>query len=141
MQVLFFVAYLRIIKHKNVISMNEELMNYLDQRLAEMEQRLMAGQKSILNLKEVAALTGKSESRIYHLCSENLMPYHKPIGTRSLMFDRSEVEQWMLSGYVPAMESKESMKQKAINELATRKATASPMGSRHSVTKQKTLTR
>lgn len=101
----------------------------------------MAGQKTILTLKEVAALTGKSESRIYHLCSENLMPYHKPIGTRALMFDRAEVEQWMLSGHVPAMESKESMKQKAVNSLLTRKATATPRTCSKSVKERDTLTR
>lgn len=67
----------------------------IEQRLERIEG-LLAYQKSVLNLEEVASYTGLSKSFIYKLTSSGGIPCYKPNG-KHIYFDRNEVDNWLLS--------------------------------------------
>lgn len=50
--------------------------------------------KNVLNLEDVALLTGLSKSHLYKLTCKRLIPHYKQNG-KQMYFDRSEVEAWM----------------------------------------------
>lgn len=50
--------------------------------------------KNMLNIDDVALLTGLSKSHIYKLTSGRQIPYYKPNG-KLMYFDKSEIENWM----------------------------------------------
>lgn len=96
-----------------------ELKQFIEERLSEMERRLMTAQKRVLTLDEACELTDLSKSRIYHLCSENKIPYHKAPGSKNLKFDRKELEEWLLEESFAPSPTKTRLTQKAINSLMT----------------------
>ena len=101
--------------------MLDEIKQFFDERLTEMERRLMAAQKRVLTLDEACELTHLSKGRMYHLCSENKIPYHKAPGTKNLKFDRKELEDWLLEGHFTPSPTKARLTQKAVNSLMTLK--------------------
>lgn len=53
--------------------------------------------KSVLNMREAAILTGLSISHLYKLTSTGGIPCYKP-GGKGLYFNREELETWLLRG-------------------------------------------
>lgn len=66
-----------------------------------------SGQAEILNIEEVAQLTGLSKSTLYKLTSKHEIPYYKPAGRKHLYFRRDEMIAWMLRGRVQTNEELE----------------------------------
>lgn len=50
--------------------------------------------KTVLNLEDVALLTGLSKSHLYKLTCTRQIPHYKQNG-KNMYFDRAEVEAWM----------------------------------------------
>ena len=50
--------------------------------------------KNVLNIDDVAILTGMSKGYIYQLTHKRIIPFYKPTG-KQMYFDRSEIEAWM----------------------------------------------
>ena len=69
----------------------------------------VSGQKEILNIDEVARLTGLSRSTIYKLTSKHEIPYYKPAGRKHLHFRRDEIMAWMLRGRIKTNEEMEQV--------------------------------
>jgi excisionase family DNA binding protein len=63
------------------------------QRLMRIE-RLLMGQKAVLNLDEASELIGMSRTYIYKLTSSGKIPFFKPNG-KQIYFDRLELESWL----------------------------------------------
>ncbi|MDX2306302.1 MAG: helix-turn-helix domain-containing protein [Microscillaceae bacterium] len=72
------------------------------EKLKNIEQ-LIIHQKRILNIDDLAILTGWSKSHIYKLTSTNRIPHYKP-GGKTIYFDREEVEEFILSHRVNTVE-------------------------------------
>jgi len=70
--------------------MNEEIINRLDR----IEHYALLASKSVLNIDEVALLTGFSKSHLYKLTYAKRIPYYK--NGKYLFFNKSEIEDWML---------------------------------------------
>lgn len=70
-----------------------------------------SGQKEILNIEDVARLTGLSRSTIYKLTSKHEIPYYKPAGRKHLHFRFDEIMAWMLRGRI---KTNEELEQEAI---------------------------
>jgi len=70
-------------------------METVDVILSKLEgiEKQLGINKPVLNLEEVAILTGLSESTIYKYCFRKEIPYFK-IGNLNY-FDRKEIEGWM----------------------------------------------
>lgn len=55
-----------------------------------------AGQKpQFLTVPEVAELLRKEPRTIYNMVSKGTIPYHKPKGTNTLLFDYDELMNWI----------------------------------------------
>lgn len=50
--------------------------------------------KNVLNIDDVAILTGMSKGYVYQLTHDKKIPFYKPTG-KQIYFKRSEVEDWM----------------------------------------------
>ncbi len=77
--------------------MAEELKQVADlitARLDTIERYTLLGAKNVLNLDDVSMLTGLSKSHLYKLTSSKQIPHYKP-NTKSMYFDRTEIEEWM----------------------------------------------
>ena len=70
--------------------MNEQIFKKLERI-----EGLLYFQKQVLNFSDMLLLTGMSESRLYKLTSARKIPFSK-VG-RSLYFDRTQIEEWLLS--------------------------------------------
>lgn len=78
-------------------------------RLERLEQLTLLAAKNVLNIDDVADLTGLSKARIYTLCSKREIPHYKQ---GKAYFKRDEVERWMTARRVPTaseIESKASL--------------------------------
>ncbi len=62
--------------------------------------------KSMLDIDDVAVLTGLSKSHIYKLTSKRVLPCYKPNG-KLMYFDKSEVEAWMRQNRIEPNEEAE----------------------------------
>lgn len=69
----------------------------------------------MLNLDEVALLTGFSKSHIYKLTCRHEIPHYKPTG-KQIFFDRTEIETWLKRGHV---DSVDDIEQQVVNYLIT----------------------
>lgn len=71
--------------------------NIIQEQLARIEELLTQTliQKTVLNIGEVAILTGYSKKYLYKLTSKNKIPHYKPHG-KIIYFNRDELEKWML---------------------------------------------
>lgn len=68
--------------------------------------------KEVLNMGDVATLTGLSRSTIYKLVWAQKIPYYKDPAGKMLHFKKSEIEGWMLYHRTPtAAELAEQAKQ------------------------------
>lgn len=63
--------------------------------IKELKQVTLLGVKEVLDVNDLAALTGLSQARIHRLTSQRLIPYYKPNGGK-LFFKKSEVNAWLL---------------------------------------------
>lgn len=76
--------------------MESETLNQINQRLSNIETLLLTN-KTVLNLDEVATLTGLSKSHLYKMSHTGNIPCYRPTGGR-LHFDKAEIEKWLLQG-------------------------------------------
>ena len=68
----------------------DEILEYLKK----VETNSLLAAKKVLNIDDVAALTGVSKSRLDKMTCRKEIPYYKRNG-RLVYFDRAEVEAWM----------------------------------------------
>lgn len=97
------------------ISMTMDANLTIEQRLETIE-RLLRGQKAVLNFEEACEFTNLSPTYMYKLTCGNKIPYFKPHG-KQIYFSREELERWLMKNPVKTTEQKE---QEAINYV-TRK--------------------
>ncbi|WP_242919664.1 helix-turn-helix domain-containing protein [Pontibacter liquoris] len=69
--------------------------------------KINLSQKKVFTLQEAAAYSGLSESFLYKLTSNGLIPHYKPEKKR-IYFDREELEAWLLRNPVRTAESIEA---------------------------------
>ena len=77
----------------------------VEQRLDRIE-RLLRGQKTVLNFAEASEFTGLSKTYMYKLTHQGRIPHFKPHG-KNIYFNREELEQWLLQNPVRTAEQKE----------------------------------
>ena len=77
-----------------VIIPNSNDMEEIMQRLDAIEQNSLLAAKNVLTIDDVAKLTGMSKSHLYKLTCSRQKPHYKP-NSKSLYFDRKEIEDWM----------------------------------------------
>lgn len=70
------------------------MIEEIKEQLNRIERCTVLAAKNVLNIEDVAILTGFSKSHIYTLTSKNEIPHYKPNG-RTVFFDRSELEAWL----------------------------------------------
>lgn len=73
---------------------NHRTPEMIGQQLDRIESMLLTA-KDVLNIHDVALLTGLSRSHLYKLTCAHAIPYYKPHG-KHLYFSRKEIEEWML---------------------------------------------
>jgi excisionase family DNA binding protein len=82
------------------------MVQTIDERLKHIENLLLS-QKRVLNLDEVAALTGLSKSHLYKLTSNGKIPHYKPNG-KFIFFERAEIEDWLLRNRIKTVDEIEA---------------------------------
>lgn len=85
-------------------------MNEVLKKLDSIERYSLLAAKNVLNINDVALLTGLSCSSLYKMTSQRYIPFYK--NGKFLYFDRKEIEDWMKAIRFPT--SQESQ-QDAIN--------------------------
>jgi len=75
-------------------------------QLDRIERNSLLAAKNVLEIEDVATLTGLSTSYIYRLTSTRQIPHYKPNG-KTIYFDREEIEQWMKRNRVNTQEEAE----------------------------------
>ncbi len=78
----------------------------INERLSNIESLLLS-QKKVLNLDEVAVLTGLSKSHLYKLTSNGKIPHYKPNG-KYMFFERAEIEDWLLRNRIKTVDEIEA---------------------------------
>lgn len=86
-------------KSKYMADELNKLADLITAKLNAIERYTLLGAKNVLNLDDVAVLTGLSKSHLYKLTSTKQIPHYKP-NTKAVYFDRAEVEKWMLQNRV-----------------------------------------
>lgn len=86
-------------------------------KLKRIEQLTILGAKNVLNLEEVAILTGLTKAYLYKLSSSKQIPHYKPTG-KVIYFDKKEIESWLKRNRVS---SSEEMEGQALNYCLTGK--------------------
>jgi len=81
-------------------------MEELRQELDQIKAYSLLAAKNVLNLEDVALLTGYSRSHLYKLTCTHQIPYYKPQG-KVIYFDRKEVEDWMRQNRVSTTQEAE----------------------------------
>lgn len=89
----------------------------IQEQLNRIERNSLLASKNVLNLEDVALLTGLSKSHIYKLTYRHEIPYYRPSG-KQIYFDRKELEDWMRRNRVATTEE---IEQSATNYLITGK--------------------
>lgn len=64
----------------------------------------LISKKQIINVDELACLTGLSKSTIYKLTNERVLPHYKP-GGKIIFFKRIEIDKWLLSNSIKQIEN------------------------------------
>lgn len=80
----------------------------LQKQLNRIERNSLLASKNVLNLEDVALLTGYSKSHLYKLTSTQKIPHYKPAG-KQVFFDKKEIEDWMRQNHVVSDENIEEM--------------------------------
>lgn len=89
--------------------MSKDSEEMILEKLARLERLTLLSVKTVLNIDDVADLTGLSKARIYTLCSKREIPHYKQ---GKAYFKRDEVERWMTAKRVSTqaeIESKASL--------------------------------
>ncbi len=89
----------------------KQVADLITAKLNAIERYSLLSAKNVLNLDDVAILTGLSKSHLYKLTSERLIPHYKP-SSKSLYFDRVEIEEWMKQNRV---QTEAEAEQKAVS--------------------------
>lgn len=63
-------------------------------KLEAIERNSLLAAKNVLNIDDVAVLTGLSKSHIYKLTCSRQIPFYRPNG-KQVYFDRQELEGWL----------------------------------------------
>lgn len=99
----------------------EELKEFIAEQFQKMEQRIIAGQKRVLNTDEAAAYLGVTKGHLYQMTSKGLIPFSKPVingkTSKYVYFDRLKLDEWILSNGGEQQPSTADMMQKATNML------------------------
>lgn len=66
----------------------------LKDQLDRIERNTLLAAKNVLNISDVALLTGLNKSWLYKATCTHSIPYYKPNG-KQIYFDRAEIEAWM----------------------------------------------
>lgn len=81
----------------------------MDVKSNEMEEKLdkilnysLLAAKNVLNIDDVAVLTGLSKSTLYKMTCSKEIPFYRPNG-KLIYFDRKEIEGWMKRNRVAAV--------------------------------------
>lgn len=64
------------------------------EQLGKIERNSLLAAKNVLQLEDVALLTGLSKSWLYKATSNKEIPHYKPNG-KQIYFDKKEVEDWL----------------------------------------------
>ncbi|WP_289769143.1 helix-turn-helix domain-containing protein [Muribaculum intestinale] len=72
----------------------------IEQRLERIEALISMSITEVLNVKEVAILIKKSESRVRHMVADRDIPHYKN-DKGQISFRKSEIEAWRLGQRVP----------------------------------------
>lgn len=88
---------------KQEISVQEIILN----RLSSIENYSLLAAKKVLNIDDVAMLTGLSKSHLYKMTCRKEIPYYRPNG-KQIYFDREEVEAWMKQNRVSTRQEAET---------------------------------
>ena len=83
-------------KDKSATRKIEEELDVLVRITSEMQKQLDKGECRLLTFKEAADFLGCSDSLLYKLTSEKLIPCYKPRGR--LYFFQHELEEWVVRG-------------------------------------------
>lgn len=89
----------------------------IQEQLNRIERNSLLAAKNVLNLEDVALLTGLSKSHIYKLTYRHEIPFYRPNG-KQIYFDRRELEAWMKRNRVATVDE---IDQAATNYLVTGK--------------------
>lgn len=73
----------------------------IENRLSRIESQLNHW-KRIMNVSELSAYIGMTESYIYKLSSSKKIPHYRPLG-KLIYFDRNEIDEWILSNKVTSL--------------------------------------
>ena len=68
--------------------------NEIEEKLDKILNYSLLAAKNVLNIDDVAVLTGLSKSTLYKLTCSKEIPFYRPNG-KLIYFDRKEIEQWM----------------------------------------------
>ena len=83
-------------------------------------ENFLVGQKSVLNIEEVAIYTGFSKSYLYKLTSSNAIPHYKPNG-KQIFIEKKSLDSWLLRNRVKTVEEVEK---EAVDHLTNKKRSA-----------------
>lgn len=72
----------------------KQVADLITAKLNAIERYSLLGAKNVLNLDDVAMLTGLSKSHLYKLTCTKQIPHYKP-NCKAMYFDRAELEAWM----------------------------------------------
>ena len=75
-------------------------------RLDEIRKMSVLSAKNALTIEDVSLLSGLSVPYLYQLTSKKQIPFYKPNG-KHIYFNKSEIEQWMLSNKVETVAESE----------------------------------
>lgn len=89
-------------------------LDELKEQLDRIERASIIAAKRILNIEEVAYLTGFKKNTIYEMTSKGLIPHSKQAGR--LFFSKDEIESWLMSNRTATQQELES---KAATYIAT----------------------
>lgn len=104
---------------KNILQKGtNEAEAYISAKLDRIERLSALSSKELLNLNDVAILTGLSKSYLYRLTSTHKIPYYKPSG-KIIYFDRKDVEDWMKQNRVASTQEAEAS---AVNYVVGKEA-------------------
>lgn len=91
--------------------METNIVALIEQKFDELQKQILLSSKNVLNVKELATLSGLSVGYIYNLVSAKKIPHYKTDGGKLTYFKKSEVENWLCATRVPTYNEVE---QKAI---------------------------
>lgn len=72
-------------------------MEEILKELQELKQLAIMNNKDVLNVEDLALLTGLSKSHIYKLVWAKRIPYYKNEGGKLTFFKKSEINEWLCS--------------------------------------------